>query len=97
MVLVDYLSNGPSQADGNNIRSSTVRNYINSDLDRSRVHHYAFLTNGGPLPGVVGVAWLGTACLGGNYPTYKVSSYAVFICSVILHVEINILVIATKS
>ena len=77
IVLVDYLSNGPSQADGNNIRSSTVRNYINSDPDRSRVHHYAFLTNGGPLPGVVGVAWLGTACLGGNYPTYKVSSYIV--------------------
>ena len=70
------MSTAPNAASGGDLTSTALKSYISSDPDRANVHHYAFLAPGGPLPGVVGIAWLGTTCLAGTaYATYKASHY----------------------
>jgi len=80
VLEIIYLSNGPNQATGNDLKGSGLVNYINSDPQRGSVHHYAFLAPGGPLPGVVGIAWLGTTCLSNtNWARYKASINEVYL------------------
>merc|ERR1712012_425413 len=68
VVGIEYWAGAPNEAG-----SAIQQTYSKAATDCGDVHHCAFMAPGGPLPGVVGTAYLGTACLYSQYAGYKVS------------------------